>query len=1210
MNTDYSFAERAADMVARMTLAQKTSQMVSSKSSAIAAGSDAAGTIGTGIRTYGWWSEALHGYASNGANDNANPTGMRNAVSYPISYSMSQTWDAELMYRVASAISDEIRELAPGLDSNLNFYSPTVNLARDPRWGRNTESFGEDPVASAKMAAQFVNGFQGLTMEGEPIDPNGYYKAGATIKHYLANNSENNRLQGVSNITEQENREYYSAVYRNIIKETKPTAIMASYNRIQIADAPYSPFTEMPGGINFYTLDTLLRQTFGFEGFVTGDCDALNTAASSGNGTAGTSATQGVAAGSYSGVGHSWRAPAYKWFGESENTSAAMTATISNPVLAGWGVMGGQELECNRGVAAGKTYSSNNPTGTVVTPLGRYTEEAVDVALAKLMEDRIRFGEWDDKTNYTGAPSESSGKVSWYDQAKDRLTSYGLAVPTTATAQAATTNALTMTDERLDLVGEAAAKSLVLLKNEKIEGVNGGEPLLPMNIPDSGSFSVGVYGSMRASTILGLYSSTRSAPGTEKQVNPFNGISAAIQAKNANATVTNVANFNAAAAAEYDYVIAVVGDSLGTSTAAEQRDRANFALAPADVTLINQLAGANKKLIVVMITACPIGEDASGTANFFNNVPSLLYSSFMGDRPGQGIGDVIVGNVNPSARTISVWYPVSSPYGDNNSTHGGSLNQIRSYRLSPGTDGPWQSPFGANFVPATPYTYVGPNRGRTYMYYNGTDNQAIRYPLGYGLSYTTFEYGSPKVYINGALQSNGTVNVNPNDKIDYTFTVTNTGSLAGADVAQLYVKTPTNFVAPDDKSAYAVKRLKDFVKTNELAPGESQEITLSVEVPDLAFWSNANGKFELVQDFDSNYYVLQVSRSSADSGSYNGQEYGAVLSSDLHINNAAGWNPKVSVLSFKPNTPADAANDIPQRLIYDVNDTVNPNPTVSMANDVLYGYINRMYSSSTDQMYPIPSNITVTYSSNRPSVVNVLPDGTIKAASGGVATITGTATDSLTGSSSSAEFVVYVQGEAVDHDASMLSVSYGEETIAVIPGSSEVDVNVPTTVTNINLADFTNANITPSYPDKVSATVSLQPSDGAVSAGAPCVATVTITSDENALITQTYKVNFGHMEAISLQNVNYMGLNSYASVRFSDGTTSYKLIQAFYKEGKLTFINVTNAAPLPKHTAGTISGQTDGPPGLSDFTANVFLWDEDYMPLIDSISEYIDQIVT
>lgn len=1199
-DTSYSFAERAADMVARMTMLQKTQQMHSA-APALLAGDDANGTISTGLRSYNWWRETLHGY-----------TGASDVTSFPISFSMGQSWDPELMYRVATEMSDEIRERVPGLDSGLNFYSPTVNLSRDPRWGRNSESFGEDPLHSAMMGAQFVNGLQGFAMDGKPIDPNGYYKANATLKHYFANNTEDARLVGVANMTEQENREYYSAVYRELIRRTQPSSVMSAYNRIQIADAAYSPFKEIPGGINQYALDTLLRQTFGFRGYVTSDCDSVKIAVITSNNTditgdGGTAKTSVTVSGGY-GNGHGWREPAYNWYGQT-GTKAAGTATIPYLTATGWAVMGGAELECQGGTPNSnqryyELYQPNadaEASAAEITPFGKYTESAVDIACAELMEARLRVGEWDGKAEYTGAPSEAeTSKVTWYDQAKARLKSYGINLPSSATGTVTVTaDANTMTDARMDLVSEAAAKSMVLLKNDKAADVNGGQPLLPVTFPETGDFSVGVYGNNLRNTIfLGIYSSRRTAIGTEKQVNPVNGIRTALQDKFGDrVAVTDRGATSTVDAAGDDYVIAVVGDVSGT--AAEQNDRANFQLSNNDIALIKDLYQQNKKLIVVILANCPIGE-ASITDNLYDSMPAMLFSSYLGDRPGEGIGDLIVGNVNPSARTNTTWYPISTAKTVTSGSENDSINPTRSYRLSPGIDGSWQSPFPAEGnpdaqAPAVPYTFTGPNRGRTYMYYNGTGDQAPLFPLGYGLSYTTFEYSNPKVYVNGVLQEADTVTVNPNDKIEYSFDVKNTGSVEGSDVAQFYVKTPADITALSDTGAqgqaYANKRLKDFKKTKVLAPGESQNITLSVEVPDLAFYINANKKFELKQG--ANNYVLQISRSSADSGSYNGQAFGAMLTRDMRINNAAGWNPKVSVVSFKPNTPADVINEIPQRLIFSTGDTVNPNPTVSMANDVLYGNINRLYSSGSDQQYPIPSNITITYTSNRPNVVSTA-GGTIKAIGGGAATITGTAYDSITGSSTSTEFVVYVQGDALPYNVSLASVKADGLDAGISPDGAGYDVNLPAGSTTAPAIVATAA-----YPEDVDVVYTPPTS-------VPGTGKITVTSKTVPSYTQDYPVYFGYMSFGDLTNINYMGFNSDAKVRFSDGVTSYKLYQAFYKDGKLDKVYTTELAPIPKNEAGTVHAQTDDLINTEGFTIKVFLWDQDYKPLIPASSEWTE----
>ncbi len=250
LDRSYSFEERAADLLSRMTLSQKASQMISGFSPAIPE---------LGMNWYGWWNEALHGVSRLQPQRSSNPTVLYNTSSYPISLAMGTTWNPELTYRVSSEIGDEAREVTRDNRYELTYYSPTVNLLRDQRWGRGDESYGEDAYHSAMMASQFVNGMEGKDMEGNRLDENGYLKTATTIKHYLANNSESNRLRGTSNLSEKDLREYYSYVYRLIVEQSDVSSVMAAYNRVN----------DVPANLNNYLLDTLLRQTFGFDGYVT-----------------------------------------------------------------------------------------------------------------------------------------------------------------------------------------------------------------------------------------------------------------------------------------------------------------------------------------------------------------------------------------------------------------------------------------------------------------------------------------------------------------------------------------------------------------------------------------------------------------------------------------------------------------------------------------------------------------------------------------------------------------------------------------------------------------------------------------------------------------------------------------------------------------------------------------------------------------------------
>ncbi|MFR5439609.1 MAG: glycoside hydrolase family 3 N-terminal domain-containing protein, partial [Monoglobus pectinilyticus] len=138
LDTNYTFEERAADLVSRMTLQEKVSQI----------GYKASEIPRLGVSSYNYWREALHGVARQGK-----------ATSFPSPLSMSNTWNRDLVFQVADATSTEARAKNPNTD--LSYWSPTVNMARDPRWGRNEESYGEDPYLTGQLGIQFVNGMQG-----------------------------------------------------------------------------------------------------------------------------------------------------------------------------------------------------------------------------------------------------------------------------------------------------------------------------------------------------------------------------------------------------------------------------------------------------------------------------------------------------------------------------------------------------------------------------------------------------------------------------------------------------------------------------------------------------------------------------------------------------------------------------------------------------------------------------------------------------------------------------------------------------------------------------------------------------------------------------------------------------------------------------------------------------------------------------------------
>lgn len=241
-NEMYSCKERAVDLVSRMTLEEKISQL----------GNLGAAIPRLGIPFYNYWSEASHGYFG--------PFKYRpmDVTSFPVCLAMSQSWDVEKVHKVAEAISDECRAYYNEDGDELHMWCPTVNMARDPRNGRSDENFGEDPYLTGKLATAYIRGMQGNDTK--------YIKTIATPKHYALNSSENNRHNGSSNADEGTIREYYTKPFEYAVREGKAESIMTSYNRIN----------GVPASCNEFLLTHLLREEWGFDGMVVSDCGAVS----------------------------------------------------------------------------------------------------------------------------------------------------------------------------------------------------------------------------------------------------------------------------------------------------------------------------------------------------------------------------------------------------------------------------------------------------------------------------------------------------------------------------------------------------------------------------------------------------------------------------------------------------------------------------------------------------------------------------------------------------------------------------------------------------------------------------------------------------------------------------------------------------------------------------------------------------------------------
>jgi len=242
---DLAPEQRAADLVKRMTIEEKVLQMQNA-SPAIPR---------LGIPAYDWWNEALHGVARAGK-----------ATVFPQAIGLAATWDTDLTHGVADAISTEARAKYNEAQRNgdrrryhgLTFWSPNINIFRDPRWGRGQETYGEDPFLTSRMAVAFVRGMQGY-------DPH-YLKTVATAKHFAVHSGpEPSRHSFDAHPSADDLEATYLPAFRASIAEGGAGSVMCAYNRVD----------GLPACANFSLLHEHLRGAWGFQGYVVSDCGAV-----------------------------------------------------------------------------------------------------------------------------------------------------------------------------------------------------------------------------------------------------------------------------------------------------------------------------------------------------------------------------------------------------------------------------------------------------------------------------------------------------------------------------------------------------------------------------------------------------------------------------------------------------------------------------------------------------------------------------------------------------------------------------------------------------------------------------------------------------------------------------------------------------------------------------------------------------------------------
>ena len=816
LNPDLPINKRVEDLVSKMTLEEKVSQMVN----------DASAIPRLKVPEYNWWNECLHGVARNGI-----------ATVFPQAMGLASTWNTTLMHNVADVISTEarakynyaIKNNDHGIYKGLTFWSPNINIFRDPRWGRGQETYGEDPYLTSRMGVAFVKGLQGN-------DPN-YFKVIATPKHYAVHSGpEPDRHTFNAVIDNHDLYNTYLPAFEACIKEGGAYSIMCAYNSFMGSACCGSPAL----------LHKILRDDWGFKGYVVSDCGAIYDI--------------------------------YK------NHKIVNTA----PEAAALAVKSGTDLNCGRIYsshlidAVKKGYLSEKDIDTAVTrlftarfKLGMFdppdrvkyskisikdndTEEHRELSL-KAAEESIVLLKNENNTlplkkdlrkiavigptadsyfmllgNYNGTPSKYVTPLQGIINKVNDLNKDGANIKVeyepgcNLVEEGNVVNHLS--SGLLNYNGNAGLNAEYYKNNDlsgspffsrldplsgpnwiygtKIPSFNGVNDLSSVrwsgNItaPATGDFnffikSDGGYKLYIADKIVidnwsnqGL-SDKSSSVHLEKGKSYNFKLEYRINSRRPqliiNWELLNTDNFkNAVDIAKSSDVVVFVGGITAQLEGEEMHvglpgfeggDRTNLKLPEVQEKLLKSINSTGKPVILVLTSGSALA------VNWENeNLPAILELWYPGEEGGDALADVLFGDYNPAGRLQVTFYK--------------SVEQLPSFK---------------------DYNM----KGRTYRYFEGKP----LYPFGYGLSYSKFQYTSLNV----------PDEIKAGDKVEVSAVVQNTGETAGDEVVQLYIKNLTASVPVPNLSLEGFKRI-------HLAPGEKQTVYFELNPKQLSVIISKKGQ--------------------------------------------------------------------------------------------------------------------------------------------------------------------------------------------------------------------------------------------------------------------------------------------------------------------------------------------------------------------------------
>ena len=790
---------RAADLVRRMTLEEKASQLVN-HSRAIPR---------LNVPAYDWWSEALHGVASNGTTEFPEPVGL------------AATFDTAGIHQMAEDIGVEGRikhdeNVRAGHSSTfegLDFWAPNVNIFRDPRWGRGQETYGEDPFLTGRMAVAYVTGMQGT-------DPH-YYRAISTPKHFAIHSGpEPTRHFADVDVSRHDIEDTYLPAFRAAVVEGHAGSVMCAYNAVNGEPACASPFL----------LQHTLRGAWGFKGYVVSDCGAVRDIfeghryRTSQPQASGVSLLRGmdnecITFGDV--IGHDDYQPYIDAVRQGHLPEKAVDTALIRlftarmrlgmfdpPSMDPYGHLDASALDspAHRQLAlklAEESMVLLKNDG--VLPLKGAKRIAVVGPLAEQTE--VLLG------NYHGTPtrivSVLDGMRAAFPEAQisyvpgtQFLSLVGQPIPpgflTTAGGQPGLRAEYRAPDNNDAKAAPEAARieTGVIIDASSVPAAVRGKPFNVrwtglLNAPRTGGYRLGIKANGTARISVGDRMIAQTYGGSSigrihlergepaKVVVTYEHRSGSDPSAQLIWMPVNDAPDPAAvdAAKNADVVVAVVGITSAlegeempvSEPGFEGGDRTTLDIPAPEQDLVRAVASVGKPLVVVLMNGSALGAKWEK-----EHASAILETWYSGEEGGRAIANTLSGANNPAGRLPVTFYEDIQ-----------QLPKFEDYSM----------------------------KGRTYRYFTGTP----LWPFGYGLSYTRFQYGGLTL---------PTASVKAGRPVRASVTVTNSGKVEGDEVVQLYLSFPNVSGAP-------IRALRGFRRVH-LVPGQSETVAFDLSARDVS----------------------------------------------------------------------------------------------------------------------------------------------------------------------------------------------------------------------------------------------------------------------------------------------------------------------------------------------------------------------------------------